>query len=257
VAASTRNAIFNHRGRVPRPTGRDTDLTAPGIDPLRNKLLARLPRDVFDLLAPHFVLEQPLQGTILIDVNEEIDHVYFPLSGMISLVIVMKDGKAIETGTVGRDAMFGSAAGFGLYKSRVRAVVQVRMTALRISAPQFRKAVAFAKGLSRLCIDEADMLLAQARITAACNALHSVEARFARWLLQTSAITESDTITLTQEFLSEMLGVRRTSVTNVASKLQSAGTIGYSRGIIRIIDRRALEEAACECFETLKAQRLI
>jgi CRP-like cAMP-binding protein len=257
VAASTRNANFNHRGRVPRPTGRDTDLATPGIDPLRNKLLARLSRDDFDLLAPHFVLEQPPQGTILTEANEEIEHIYFPLNGMISLVIVMKDGKAIETGTVGRDGMFGSAAGFGLYKSRVRVVVQVKTAALRISAPQFRKAVAVGKGLTRLCIDEGDMLLAQARITAACNALHTVEARFARWLLQTSVITESDIITLTQEFLSEMLGVRRTSVTNVASKLQSAGTIGYSRGIIRIIDRRALEEASCECFETLETQRLI
>jgi CRP-like cAMP-binding protein len=242
---------------MPRPTGRDTDLTTAGADPLRNKLLARLSRDDFDLLAPYFVLEQLPQGTILTEANEEVDQVYFPLSGMISLVIVMRDGKAIETGTVGCDGMFGAAAGFGLYKSRVRAVVQVKIAALRISAPQFRKAVATSKGLTTLCINDNEMLLAQARITAACNALHTVEARFARWLLQTSAITESDTIMLTQEFLSEMLGVRRTSVTNVASKLQSAGAISYSRGIIRIIDRHALEEASCECFETLEAQRVI
>jgi len=240
---------------MPRPTGRDTDLTTAGFDPLRNKLLARLSRDDLDLLTPHLVLEQSPQGAILTEANEEVDQVYFPISGMISLVIVMKDGKAIETGTIGRDSVFGAAAGFGLYKSRVRAVVQVKIAALRISAPQFRKAVAASKGLASLCINDSEMLLAQARVTAACNALHTVEARFARWLLQTSAITESDTITLTQEFLSEMLGVRRTSVTNVASKLQSAGIIGYSRGIIRITDRHALEEASCECFETLRAQR--
>jgi CRP-like cAMP-binding protein len=171
--------------------------------------------------------------------------------------MVMKDGKAIETGTVGRDGASGTAAGFGLYKSRVRSIVQVQLSTLRISAPQFRKAVAVSKALARLCISENEMLLAQARVTAACNALHTVEARFARWLLQTSAITESDIITLTQEFLSEMLGVRRTSVTNVASKLQAAGTISYSRGIIRIIDRHALEEASCECFEILQTQRVI
>ena len=242
---------------MPRPTGRDTDLTTAGFDPLRNKLLARLSRDDLDLLTQHLVLEQSPQGAILTEANEEVDQVYFPVSGMISLVIVMKDGKAIETGTIGRDSVFGAAAGFGLYKSRVRAVVQVKIAALRISASQFRKAVTASKALANLCINDGEMLLAQARVTAACNALHTVEARFARWLLQTSAITESDTITLTQEFLSEMLGVRRTSVTNVASKLQSAGIIGYSRGTIRIIDRHGLEEASCECFETLQTQRVI
>lgn len=232
-------------------------MKTPGLDPLRNKLLAKLPRVDFDLLAPHFVVEQLDQGNILAEASDEIDQVYFPLSGMISLVIVMKDGKAIETGTVGRDGMFGAAAGFGLYKSRVRSVVQVAMSSLRISAPLFRKAVSSSKALLQLCVSESEILLAQARVTAACNALHKVEGRLARWLLQTSAIIDSDTITLTQEFLSEMLGVRRTSVTEVASKLQAAGIISYSRGVIRIIDRPSLEEISCECFETLQMQRII
>jgi CRP-like cAMP-binding protein len=229
----------------------------PGVDALRNKLLARLSRDDFELLAPYFVLEQLAQGIILAETNDEIGQVYFPISGMISLVVVMNDGKAIETATVGRDGVFGAASGFGLYRSRVRSVVQIQTAALRISAPQFRKAVAASKGLTALCIGENEMLLAQARITAACNALHKIEARFARWLLQTSVITDSDVIALTQEFLSEMLGVRRTSVTEVASKLQSAGIISYSRGVIRIIDRHALETASCECFQTLQAQKII
>jgi CRP-like cAMP-binding protein len=232
-------------------------LSTPGVDPLRNKLLAKLSRDDFVLLAPHFVAEQLAQGTILTEANDEIDQVYFPLEGMISLVIVMRDGKAIETGTVGRDGVFGAAAGFGLYKSRVRSIAQVKSSALRIAASQFRKAVAISKGLTRLCIRDNEMLLAQARVTAACNALHTVESRFARWLMQTSTVIESDTITLTQEFLSEMLGVRRTSVTNVASKLQADGAISYTRGVIRIIDRKLLEEICCECFETLEAQKVI
>lgn len=232
-------------------------MTIPGVDPTHNKLLAKLSRDDLDLLAPHFVAEQLAQGTILTEANDEIDQIYFPLEGMISLVIVMKDGKAIETGAVGRDGVFGAAAGFGLYKSRVRSIVQVRVAAVRIPASQFRKAVSTSMGLTRLCIRDNEMLLAQARVTAACNALHTVESRFARWLLQTSAVTESDTITLTQEFLSEMLGVRRTSVTNVASKLQADGAISYSRGVIRITDRRLLAEICCECFETLAVQRAI
>jgi CRP-like cAMP-binding protein len=232
-------------------------LKTPGVDPLRNKLLARLSHDDFNLLAPHLVSEHLAQGTILTETNDETEQVYFPLEGMISLVTVMKDGKAIETGTVGRDGVFGAAAGFGLYKSRVRSIVQIKTLALKISAPQFRKAVSVSSGLTKMCIADNEMLLAQARVTAACNALHTVESRFARWLLQTSTVTESDTITLTQEFLSEMLGVRRTSVTNVASKLQAEGTISYSRGVIRITDRRRLEEICCECFETLQIQKTI
>ena len=109
-------------------------MTIPGVDPLHNKLLAKLSRDDFDLLAPHFVAEQLAQWTILTEANDEIDQIYFPLEGMISLVIVMKDGKAIETGAVGRDGVFGAAAGFGLYKSRVRSIVQVRVAAVRMPA---------------------------------------------------------------------------------------------------------------------------
>jgi len=228
-----------------------------GVDPLRNGLLAKLPRTDFDQLESHFVHEQLAQGVILAEANDEIDQVYFPISGMISLVIVMQDGKAIETGTVGRDSMFGAAAGFGLHKARVRAVVQLKMSSLRVSAPHFRKVVSHSETLKTLCVQDGEMLLTQARMTAACNALHTVESRLARWLLQTSVVTESDTITLTQEFLSEMLGVRRTSVTNVASKLQAAGAITYSRGVIRIVDKPLLQSTACECFETLRGLKAI
>jgi CRP-like cAMP-binding protein len=233
------------------------NLSSVEPNPLANKLLARLPRNDFSLLAPHLVTASSLQGTVLAEAGDDVDQVYFPVSGMISLVIVMRDGKAIETATVGRDGVFGAASGFNLYKSRVRAIVQMQMEAVRISASQFRKAVAGSRTLLDLCVADSEMLLAQARITAACNALHKVEARFCRWLLQTSETTESDTITLTQEFLSEMLGVRRTSVTEVAGKLQSDGIISYSRGIIRIIDRDALEEVSCECFRTLREQRVL
>src|SRR6185437_8168933 len=106
---------FKPRGSRPRPTRQYIDLIPPGVDPLRNKLLAKLPRTDFDQLESHFVHEQLAQGVVLAEASDEIDQVYFPISGMISLVFVMKDGKAIETGTVGRDSMFGAAAGFGLY----------------------------------------------------------------------------------------------------------------------------------------------
>jgi CRP-like cAMP-binding protein len=224
-------------------------------DPLGNKLLARLPRNDFNLLAPHLVAGSFPQGTVLAEAGDEIDQVYFPQSGMISLVVVMRDGKAIETATVGRDGMLGAAAGFNPYRTRVRAIVQIQMEAMRMPASQFRRAVAGSKTLLALCIADNENMLAQARVTAACNALHTVGARFCRWLLQTSEVIGSDRITLTQEFLSEMLGVRRTSVTEVAGKLQSEGVINYSRGIIRIVDRHALEAMACECAKTLREQK--
>src|SRR5260370_14261688 len=126
--------------------------------------------------------------------------------------------KAIETATVGREGVFGAMSGFGLYVSLVRTIVQLPMFASRIASTELRKAVATSEPIADLCLRYNEVLLAQARVTAACNALHQVEARFCRWLLQTRDRAESDSIPLTQEFLAEMLGVRRTSVTEVASK---------------------------------------
>ena len=222
----------------------------PGI-PLDNKLLSGLPRVQMDLLAPYFVTKELAQGVVLVEAGEEFGEVYFPHSGMLSLLVVMSDGKAIEVATVGREGVVGAMAGLGLYKSSVRVVVQLPMTVTRIAAPQFRKAVDNSAAVRDLCIRYNEVLLLQARVTAACNAVHPVESRFCRWLLQSADRAESDTVQLTQEFLSEMLGVRRTSVTDVASHIQKLGAIAYSRGVIKIIDRKALESLSCECYQTL------
>lgn len=222
----------------------------PGI-PLDNKLLSGLPRVQMDLLAPYFVTKELAQGVVLVEAGEEFGEVYFPHSGMLSLLVVMSDGKAIEVATVGREGVVGAMAGLGLYKSSVRVVVQLPMAVTKIAAPQFRKAVDNSAAVRDLCIRYNEVLLLQARVTAACNAVHPVESRFCRWLLQSADRAESDTVQLTQEFLSEMLGVRRTSVTDVASHIQKLGAIAYSRGVIKIIDRKALESLSCECYQTL------
>jgi CRP-like cAMP-binding protein len=226
-------------------------------DPLANRLLADLPRPEFDLLRSHLTIGPFPQGAVLAEVGDEIDQIYFPVSGMISLLTILREGKAIETATIGRNGVFGGAAAFGLDKSRVRAIVQIPMIASTIPASQLRRAAESSKALQQLCIKYNEALLSQARVTAACNALHMIEARFCRWLLQTSEVSGTKTITLTQEFLAEMLGVRRTSVTEVATKLQSAGLISYSRGVINIIDFAGLLERSCECFETLQEQNAI
>src|SRR5712672_2642145 len=225
--------------------------------PLDNKLLSTLPRDQFDLLAPHLTTVSLPQGEMLVGAVEEFDHVYFPHSGMLSLLAVLRDGKAIETATVGREGAVGAMAGLGLYKSLVRVVVQMPIACSRIAAPHFRNAVAASDPLRNLCVRYNEVLLSQARVTAACNALHSIEARFCRWLLQSADRAASDTVPLTQEFLAEMLGVRRTSVTEVASKVQASGAIAYSRGVIKILDRAALIRMSCECYETLVDQSVV
>jgi CRP-like cAMP-binding protein len=222
--------------------------------PLDNNLLAALPRDHFDRLLPHLSTVSLQQGIVLFESGDEVDQVYFPLYGMLSLLTVLRDGKAIETATVGCEGVVGAMAGLGLYKSLVRVVVQMPVACSKIAATHFRTATSGSDPIRNLCIRYNEVLLSQARVTAACNALHPIEARFCRWLLQSADRAASDTVALTQEFLAEMLGVRRTSVTEVASRVQNAGVITYSRGVIKILDRAALLRMSCECYETLLDQ---
>jgi CRP-like cAMP-binding protein len=222
--------------------------------PLSNKLLAALPRNDFQLLLAHLALVQFAQGDVLYEAGAEVDQVYFPVSGMVSLVVVMRDGRAVETATVGREGVVGAMSGLGLHTMKVRAIAQLPTSAGKMSSTALRKVVASSKPIADLCVQYNEALLTQARVTAGCNALHKVEARFCRWLLQTRDRAESDTLALTQEFLSEMLGVRRTSVTEVAQKIQACGAINYSRGIIKIIDPDALKAMSCECYENLRGE---
>ena len=224
----------------------------PGL--LANKLLAALLHDDFNLLKSHFTVGLIAQNTVLFDVDDEVEQVTFPLSGMVSMLVVLKNGDAVETATIGREGVVGAMAGLGLHKSRVRAVMQLSGVAAHISSAQFRKAAAASKAISNVCIRYNETLLAQAQITAACNISHAVEARFCRWLLQSRDRAESDTVPLTQEFLSEMLGVRRSSVTEVAIKVQDAGVISYTRGIIKIVDLAKLKRLSCECYDTLRSE---
>ncbi len=244
-------------GKSARPIGRDiavvVNLPNSGL-PLDNKLLTSLPRGDFDRLLPHLSTHTLEQGIVLMEAGDEVDQIYFPHHGMLSLLAVLRDGKAIETATVGREGVVGAMAGLGLYKSLVRVVVQMPTACTKIAATHFRTVATASDPVRNLAIRYNEVLLSQARVTAACNALHSIEARFCRWLLQSADRAASDIIPLTQEFLAEMLGVRRTSVTEVASKIQGIGAITYSRGVIKILDRAVLMRMSCECYETLVDQ---
>ncbi len=219
-----------------------------------NQFLAALSRADHARLAPWLkpiVLEQ---GTLLCEPGDVVKQVYFPHTGMISLLRVMRTGKAIETATVGHEGAIGIMAGFGAYTTLSRATVQLRLTGVQIGAAPFRKAVHESVALQKLIVKHRELLLFQTQTTAACNALHLIEARFCRWVLQASDRTENGLLPLTQELLSQMLGVRRASVNDVANKLQAAGIIEYTRGTVKIVDRKRLKTLSCECYGTLLAK---
>jgi len=227
---------------------------APGLDDTSkfNRFLAALPPADFALLAPHLRAITLERGAVLYETGADIEHVYFPHSSMISLVAVMQNGATVETVTLGRDGAVGITAGLGSSHAFGRAVVQLPGAAARISVPHFRSATKESAAIHDLVVRYNDLLTAQVQQSVACNALHMLEPRLCRWLLQTHDCVDGDMIPLTQESLAQMLGVRRTTVTITARLLQSAGMIRYRRGLVRIVDRAALEDAACECYAAVR-----
>lgn len=219
-----------------------------------NRFLATLPPHDFALLAPH-LRTLPLERSVMLqDVGEEIEHVYFPHTGMVSLVAVMQSGATVETATIGRWGIIGASAALGAKSAVARAVVQLPGTAAWISAAHFHAAAGQSAAIRDLVVRYNDILLGQIQQSVACNALHAMEARLCRWLLQTHDCIDGNAIPLTQEFLGQMLGVRRTTVTIAARLLQGAGLIRYRRGLIHILDRQALEEIACECYAATRSK---
>jgi CRP-like cAMP-binding protein len=218
-----------------------------------NGLLSALSASDYALLEPHLSDLTVSHGTLLQDRGERIRHVYFPRSGMISLLVVMRSGEDVETTNVGREGAVNLMAGFGATKAPMRAVMQVPGVVTRIAAAQFQKSVRDSRSMAELLLRYADGMIAQAQQTAACNAVHTVEPRLCKWLLQTRDRIDSNTLPLTQEFLAQMLGVRRTTVTLAARNLQEHGLIRYRRGQIEILSPKGLQECACECYEAAHA----
>lgn len=221
-----------------------------------NRLLALLPSADSERLAQATKVVSLEQGLVLNEPGDEPNRVYFPHTGMISLLAVMSDGKAVETATVGREGVVGAMAGLGPHTITTRAVVQVPLVASTIPVGPFRAAVRASQAVRDMILSYNDVHLGQVQITAACNALHPIQKRLARWILQTRDRIDTDLVPLTQELLSEMLGVRRSSVSVIARKLQTSGLIRYSRGAIDIVNRAALEAASCECYELIRGRPL-
>jgi len=218
-----------------------------------NGILQRLGSKTLGLIEPHLHKVKLTQGTILHEAGEAISSVYFPLSGMVSMLAVLKSGEAIEAGVIGREGFVGGFLGVRGWRSLGQAMMQMNGEAMRLNVRNFKKAYDASDELRILVNAYQSVVYFQAQQTAACQALHSVEARMCRWLLQAQDAVGSDILHLTQELLSHMLGVRRTSVSGSANKLQDEGLISYKRGVIRIIDRRGLEKCSCECHAAVRA----
>jgi len=219
--------------------------------PTDNQLLAMLAADDLAALNKHSVTVELRQGESLAWPGDEIRKVYFPHSGIVSFMVEVAEGDAVQTGMVGGDGVVGAAQALDDKVSINKIVVQLPGTASVIDRDPLREAVLSGNGICQIFAAHEQFFIADIQQTAACNALHPVEARMCRWMLRMMDLIGTD-VPLTQEALAAMIGVRRTSVTGVAGRLQTEGLISYSRGHIRIEDVQMLQESSCECHGAVK-----
>ena len=222
------------------------------LDPAVNSLLAALPRKAYQSLSSRLEPVTLKFGDVLYEPSEEIQQVYFPIDCMVSLLALAEGHLALEVGLVGREGMLGIPVALGVKHSPVRALVQGSGSALRMKSARFVIELANKPSFQIAVHRYAHDLMVQVTQTAACNRFHNVESRLARWLLMTRDRLGSSQFRLTQEMLSNMLGVLRVAVTNAAGVLQKRKLIRYSRGEIRILDTQALEAIACGCYQIVK-----
>lgn len=224
----------------------------PARSDIQNRLLTALPRQDYQRLARHLEPVSLKPRQVLYEPGDPITHVYFPESGVVSLLTVVGPNKAAEVAVVGYEGVVGESTTLGIHVSHLRALVQVEGTALRIESSRLRKELGTNSHWFRELFRFTNALMSQAAQTAACNQFHTVDARLARWLLATRDRVKSRNFHLTHEFLSVMLGVRRVGITGAAMKLQKLKLITYSRGNIEILDPVRLEAAACSCYGVVK-----
>jgi CRP-like cAMP-binding protein len=222
-----------------------------------NRLLAALAPKAFELMRPDLRLISLKQSHELYQPGDDIDQIYFPQTGLLSLRVVTKNGRFVETSTIGREGAVGLHAGLGPRCSFTRAAVQIGGNFSVIRANRFASIVREDQSLRGLITRYIEVLWVEAQQTAACNARHDASERLCRWLLQCADRIESDTVPLTQGFLAQMLAVQRVSVTLLAQSLKEQGLIKYSRGRIQILDRERLKHCACDCYHVIQSGGLM
>lgn len=227
---------------------------SPPHSPIQNHLLAALPPTEFERLAAHLELVPLALGDALYEPNSQLRHAYFPTTAIVSLHYVMESGASVETAGVGNEGIVGVALFMGGDTTPSSAVVQTAGHAYRLDRHVLVQEFARAGRLQRLLLLYTQALITQMAQTAACNRHHSVEQQLCRWLLLTLDRLPSNELTMTQELVASMLGVRREGITEAAGKLQRAGLISYRRGHIAVLDRTALERHACECYAVVRKE---
>jgi CRP-like cAMP-binding protein len=217
-----------------------------------NHILSSLPENEYQALRPALEFFPTPARTVLFERDKEIRYAYFPLSGCHSVLAIMKNGAAIEVGTIGNEGLSSIDVLTGSSIANETTICQIPGDSLRMPAQKFRQSLESLPELRRLAYCFLHAYLAHVSQSVACNRLHSTEERFARWILASHDRVDRKEFQLTHEFLADMLGVHRPSVTMIARKFQQAGLLDYHRGIVKILDRAGLEEAACECYSVVR-----
>lgn len=219
---------------------------------IKNRILLTIPEDEFLSLRPLLEPVEMPQYRIFYDQGEKIDHAYFPNEGMVSLVVLVHDGRSVEVGITGNDGVVGAPLAFGFESAPMRAIMQLPGRGLRIPSPALEDL--FARSPNLKFAIEHFVMRQQLQVAqlAACNRLHDMDQRLARWLLMCQDRIDSENLPLTHEFLAQMLGSGRPTVTIAAGVLERAGLIANTRGSMKILNRKRLEDAACECYRAIQ-----
>jgi CRP-like cAMP-binding protein len=229
-------------------------MPGPSHDPQQNYLLAALSPAERERLYPHLRLVPMALGKVLYESGDRLRHVYFPTNSIVSLLYVLADGASAEISVVGNDGLIGIALFMGGETTPSRAIVQSAGYAYRLLAQQLKDEFHRSGGMQLLLLRYTQSLITQMAQTAVCNRHHSVDQQLCRWLLLSLDRLSLNQLTMTQELIANMLGVRREGVTEAAGKLQRLGVIEYSRGQITVLDRPKLEQLCCECYAVVKRE---
>ena len=220
----------------------------------RNRLLLALPSRNLKRLMPQLEEIRCHRAQVLMNADSALDHVFFPDSGVVSVVAVYADGSIIEMATVGREGFTDVQALFGAKRSSVQLLVQIPGTAVRMSRAAFARAMQSMPSFRSVMDAYVQAFLEQVMVSVACNRAHSLKQRLARWLLMMRDRSDGDALPITQSLLAEMLGVQRPTITNAIRELESAGLIEHGRRQVTIVDRKGLTEASCECYQLVRAR---
>jgi CRP-like cAMP-binding protein len=220
----------------------------------RNRLLLAMPSRDLKRLMPELEHIHCRREQVLMDADSSLDHVFFPDSGVVSVVAVYANGSVIEMATIGREGCTGMQAVLGAKSSSARLLVQIPGTAARMPRTAFARAMGSMPSFRNLNQAYVLAFLEQVMVSVACNGAHSLKQRLARWLLMMRDRSDDDTLQITQDLLAEMLGVQRPTITNAARELEQAGLIERGRRQVTIIDRQGLIEASCECYQLVRTR---